>query len=317
MKQSETLLPALLLFVSLFSLSFTSSAQNNSLNFDGFDDIVDLTNDPLFDFERTDAFTLELWVKHTTQSTGSSATPLISKTAASTQRGYMLYVSPFNRTVRFQMVNTWPSNSIIKTENGSNILNDQQWHHVAVTYNGNSSASGVTLYIDGTNPATFDLSNTLTATMQNTNPLNLGNFATATSRLRGKMDEVRIWNVERTAGEIAANMGTELTGNEPGLIAYYKLDIPTSPCDVADCAPNALHGSRSGFGFANNTPQYHPDVPTLTDVPCGPLDEATCLPNTVTAVPTLSEWGLIILLLLMLITATVAIRQQEMGIVKD
>ena len=41
---------------------------------------------------------------------------------------------------------------------------------------------------------------------------------------QGKIDEMRVWNVFRTAADIQANMKVMLKGNEPGLIAYYKFD---------------------------------------------------------------------------------------------
>lgn len=40
----------------------------------------------------------------------------------------------------------------------------------------------------------------------------------------GSLDEVRIWNVARTATEINSNKTTSLTGSETGLLAYYKFD---------------------------------------------------------------------------------------------
>lgn len=38
------------------------------------------------------------------------------------------------------------------------------------------------------------------------------------------LDEVRIWNVARTADEIRTNMNRSLTGDEPGLLAYWRFD---------------------------------------------------------------------------------------------
>jgi hypothetical protein len=41
---------------------------------------------------------------------------------------------------------------------------------------------------------------------------------------QGKIDELRVWNVFRTADQIKANMRVLLKGNEPGLVAYYRFD---------------------------------------------------------------------------------------------
>ena len=40
----------------------------------------------------------------------------------------------------------------------------------------------------------------------------------------GKMDELRFWNVARTATQIADNYRVILKGDEPGLVAYYHFD---------------------------------------------------------------------------------------------
>ena len=40
----------------------------------------------------------------------------------------------------------------------------------------------------------------------------------------GSIDEVRIWNVARTAAQVAQDMNYRLVGNEPGLVAYYRFD---------------------------------------------------------------------------------------------
>jgi hypothetical protein len=40
----------------------------------------------------------------------------------------------------------------------------------------------------------------------------------------GCLDEVRIWNVARSAEDVRSTMGVRLNGNEPGLLAYWRLD---------------------------------------------------------------------------------------------
>lgn len=54
--------------------------------------------------------------------------------------------------------------------------------------------------------------------------------------LRGAIDEVRIWNAARSAGSIARDHDALLTGDEPGLAAYYRLDEPGGTT-AADMSP--------------------------------------------------------------------------------
>jgi len=66
-------------------------------------------------------------------------------------------------------------------------------------------------------------------------------FDTA-SYFHGQLDEVRIWNVARTPAEIQTDMGSQATGTEANLVAYWKFDQssgtnarmrqPTLPRDV-------------------------------------------------------------------------------------
>ena len=53
----------------------------------------------------------------------------------------------------------------------------------------------------------------------------------------GAVDEIRIWAVTRSPGEIQAGMNTRMTGKERGLIAYWNFDDGTA-------ADQSGHGNR-------------------------------------------------------------------------
>ncbi|MBC7721114.1 MAG: cadherin-like beta sandwich domain-containing protein, partial [Pedobacter sp.] len=46
----------------------------------------------------------------------------------------------------------------------------------------------------------------------------------ASEAWKGDMDDVRLWNTQRTQSQVQTNMNNELVGNESGLVAYYKLN---------------------------------------------------------------------------------------------
>ncbi|HEX4403464.1 MAG TPA: hypothetical protein VH560_01460 [Polyangia bacterium] len=58
---------------------------------------------------------------------------------------------------------------------------------------------------------------------------------------QGKIDELRVWSVFRTADQIKGNMRVHLKGTEPGLVAYYKFDEGTglATADATNDATNA------------------------------------------------------------------------------
>ena len=60
----------------------------------------------------------------------------------------------------------------------------------------------------------------------------------------GKIDDVRFWNVARTPEEIRNNMNSSLTGNEPGLVAYYPMDRNEN-WELMDHSPNQNHAKTA------------------------------------------------------------------------
>jgi hypothetical protein len=64
----------------------------------------------------------------------------------------------------------------------------------------------------------------------------------------GKMDEVRIWKIARSAQQIADNYRFILTGDQPGLVAYYHFDdgAGTAPKDSSSAHHDAAFNTDSG-----------------------------------------------------------------------
>lgn len=90
------------------------------------------------------------------------------------------------------------------------------WHHFAITFNGTQTRwhwNGVAIG----NPRTSVGVNVVAANHRIGARLNAEFF-------HGLMDEVRIWNVARSAADITADFRRELNGNEPGLVAYWNFE---------------------------------------------------------------------------------------------
>ena len=122
------------------------------------------------------------------------------------------------------------------------------------------------LYINGVE----DITQAQTGAVVANASFELGQSFDANRDLDGHLDEFRVWNIARTATEIANSMDTELSGNEADLVVYYKFDDTPATCEIQDCSPNANHGVRGGTGGANNLPQYDPDIPAgIANVACG------------------------------------------------
>ncbi|RDC61482.1 LamG-like jellyroll fold domain-containing protein [Adhaeribacter pallidiroseus] len=101
-------------------------------------------------------------------------------------------------------------------------LKNNEFHHVSVSLN--TVSRQVQWVINDSVFAPQQLTN---AFQPNANPdllLVFGNNRTYNQGFQGVLDEVRIWNKPRTAGQLVQDYSRFLDGSEPGLIAYWKLN---------------------------------------------------------------------------------------------
>lgn len=106
--------------------------------------------------------------------------------------------------------------------------------------------------------------------------LNLGEFWN-----QGELDDFRIWGVARTEQEIRDNKDKELTGNESGLLGYWKMN-EISGNVLLDSTPNHNNGVLQGGNYRQVTMGY-------LDLPG---EGATLKGSVVTAGWFASEFGL-------------------------
>jgi len=121
------------------------------------------------------------------------------------------------------------------------IMNANQWYHVAtVVDNGTLS-----LYINGA------LTNSVSYTgtpANNDEVVRIGDSVGWPGRnWDGILDEIRIWNIARTATEISDNQLTAFTGNETGLVTYLPMNEGSSDVTENLADPNC-DGNLIGLG---------------------------------------------------------------------
>jgi len=203
------------------SVSGTPPFSNTkSILLDGVDDFV--TMGDTLDFERTDAFSLSAWIKR--GSTGVNDSIVSKMESSGSYRGYFLYITSSNK-IRFILRNVNTTSNRLFVDSTSSITSGN-WNHILVTYDGSSSGSGVKIYINGVSD-TVTTSGTLSATILNSSPFNIGArnsnslFATAT------IDEVSVFNTELSA----SNVTSIYNGGAPsdissisGLVSYWRFE---------------------------------------------------------------------------------------------
>lgn len=129
---------------------------------------------------------------------------------------------------------------------GSARSNNNVYHHLAISYNGNSNAGGFAVYADGVNIASqiTVYENSLTGSTRNTFPLTIGSRRNGSDLYAGTIDDVRVWSVERSRTQITANYLSVLSGLKNNLIAYYKFDND-SLINAVDFGTLGLNGPKN------------------------------------------------------------------------
>ena len=179
--------------------------SSNAAWFDGIGDSISLANPAGLPNGAAD-FTWSAWVK--TDATAVNHAILSVGNATGTGTNGQLFIQA-NGQLAFDSLN-------VNFVTGGPAINDDAWHHVAVTTSGGFSE----IFVDGVSVAApVDLSLAI-----GTDSAFIGQAPDGTNQFDGEISDVRIYDVARTVDDIAADMGTRLTGGEPNLVAYYPLD---------------------------------------------------------------------------------------------
>ncbi len=141
-----------------------------------------------------------------------------------------------------------------------------EWQHVAATYD--ASTSTVRMWIDGTEV-------TVTSPTAPSGPiadhadldLTIGNSSILTWSFEGDIDELRIWEVPRSGEEIAGNIEQLLSGEEPGLVAYWRMDEGNGDA-ILDRTNSGHAGALAGAEWVQGVLLY------ATSVPENPLENS-------------------------------------------
>ncbi len=119
-----------------------------------------------------------------------------------------------------------------------NIISLNRWIHLAGVF----GEAGTELYVNGVLVGTDPLPTSFVMPAEGAVAA-LGKPNHSSNKpFTGELDEVRLWNVRRTAEQIRSDLHRTLTGNEPGLIGYWNFDAG----DARDLSPEQKHGELKG-----------------------------------------------------------------------
>jgi Concanavalin A-like lectin/glucanases superfamily/Secretion system C-terminal sorting domain len=178
-----------------------SSQFNNSVKMNGANDQIELGST-----YTQQIFTVEMWVKP--GATQVQYANIIDNNHTGSQN--WVCQQDFTNTNQYGFgVN--PSSGVTFS------LLANQWQHLALI----KSATAVEVYVNGILVQSAPLIGSINVTGHF---LRLGNWGGGGRNWNGTMDDVRYWNTARTQAQIVANMNTQLTGNEAGLVGYWDMN---------------------------------------------------------------------------------------------
>ena len=217
--------------ISLLMIGFVLNIFGQSLNFNGNNNYVNISNDGSLNLT---TFTIEAWIKPegtgiaiTTSSDGVTAVPIVTK-----GRGESNASSYYRMNYFFGINKDKKLTADIETITGANYsvvstvaIKDSVWTHVAVSYEPVTAV--YKLYINGALNVTKDLGSNImpanTGIQSGAIASSLNTSSVASGYFKGKIDEVRIWKVVRSDADILSNYKKELNAGS-GLVARYGLN---------------------------------------------------------------------------------------------
>jgi hypothetical protein len=220
-----------------FDISIEVEDTMSVLEFDGVNDYVEVPDNPSLS-AIGEAFTLECWLKVGEEPI--QRREILGKWGGggSSDDEYGLDI-PTPGILELAISGT----SGGMTEIRSNSISPHIWTHFAGVFD--SASTSLKLFINGVLESSMTPS-TISMNRDTDEPFRMGTYDFSFHpNFKGYLKEVRIWNVVRTQEEIQANMYQELSGNEPGLVGYWKVN-ESSGNTIYDSSPNNNNGTLHG-----------------------------------------------------------------------
>ena len=194
------------------------------------------------DYNTATAFTIEAWIK--TAESGQNRHIFTRDGPLNRFWQFRLDTSGKLRFIRFNSSNGVVANYLSDTD-----INTGEWVHVCVVFD---NSVGSKIYINGNEDATdANTTNNKTGTGE---AVTIGGYGRSSNQnWQGSIDDVRLWGVARSESEIQSNMMNQLTGNESGLLGYWKLNEGEGS--------TALDSAQENHGTLINNPDWITDTP--------------------------------------------------------
>jgi hypothetical protein len=217
-------------------------ATSNALVFDGTNDYVALN---MF-FNQQGRFaeiTVEAWVN--TTFIGSSYNDNWAILDFDRSEFFDLYIRGDNGKVEFS---TYSTSGGVNDFVGNTTVNDGKWHHIAAVYDGTDKI----IYVDGQEDARIQNPHSGAGIGKNITRYGfIGDGSEATTfngtrnniYYKGKIGEIKFWDVSRSADEIKLDAYAMPSDQENGLLAWWRMDNGKGSNTLTDHSGNGKTGT--------------------------------------------------------------------------
>lgn len=219
-----------ILTITLFSHSL--KAQNTALGFDGVNDYVDCSASS--SFNATGIRTMECWVKFNDL---SATGEILSKSIG----GQGIELLTYGNLIAFYCMFSGSNTSFVSYSSSG--MTNGTWYHIAVAWDG--TKENMRLYVNGISVgARTDIGDINgTGIINPAGSFRIGQWSDPSPRpFNGFVEEVRVWNVTRTASQVKSGMYGTVAVNTAGLIAYYNMNDGSGTTLTNATATSGLNG---------------------------------------------------------------------------
>ena len=268
------------LFVCL-TLSFNAQSQNeNAINFkEGRStelDVIQTGHNAILPFDDINAsFSVDFWVRFTRTGLRYFISKGVNTTSGNTSVSRIAFGINSLNALTLMLVDG--TSGVINTVNSNKTTNirDGNWHHIAFVMRKQSNQ--VIFFVNGDSSVvntSFSINVPYGGVGSNSNENFRIGFegAGSTGEYSGDLDELRIWNTDKTTDLLTAsfrNNATNVSQVGSTLCLYYRFNQGTangnntSITSVTDISGNGLNGSFSNFNRSGDSSNFVTDTKSL------------------------------------------------------
>ena len=196
--------------------TYVAGKIDKAFSFNGSTEVT-LANESNFDFERTDPFSIAFWVNMGNNTNKMLMCKGDDPYSSGTTSGISIWTQADYLDVNINA----SASQFIRVRTAIASIEDSTWHHVTVSYDGSSTASGLTIYYDGVSQSLSTVSDTLTSSsILNNYPFLIGDSGAGSKDWTGKLDDLRIYSRELDQSEVTMiyNGGTGTESESPSSV---------------------------------------------------------------------------------------------------